>query len=143
MKEFKVEEVMNTIRKEIKEKGACTDELSYITTYHNKLIKQLKTKKELVIFGAGMYGKSILDDLEQHGIMTIKCFCDNNTKSIGKKIGDYEVLAPQEAWKKYPEACFIITPKLFKNEILIQLIQMGISIDNILTFNVQLAGMEG
>lgn len=142
MEEFRVEEVLKDIRKKIEEKGSCTDELSYITSYHNRVVRKLKTYNELIIFGAGTYGEVVLEDLEQHGISTVKCFCDNNKKVIGQKIVNYSILSLDDAQKKYPEACFVITPKWYENEILSQLIHKGISIDNIILFNVELARLE-
>lgn len=142
MGKFFVEEVMETIRAEIKDKGLSVDELSYISPYHNKMIKQLKTYKELIIFGAGEYGKIIVEDLEQHGIFTIQCICDNNTKAIGKEIGGYKVLSPEDALKAYKNACFVITPKGYENEMLSQLIHMGVAFEHILFFNVKYTGLE-
>ena len=142
MEQFAVEQVMDSIRKEIKDKGLCTDELSYISPYHNKMIKKLKACHELIIFGAGVYGKILIEDLKQHGISTIKCICDNDTKVIGKEIEGYEVILPEEAMKAYPDACFVITPKGYENEILSQLFHLGVKIENILIFNFKLTGLE-
>ena len=142
MEQFAVEQVMDRIRKEIEDKGMCTDELSYISPYHNKMIKKLKTYRELIIFGAGGYGKILLEDLEQHGISTVKCICDNGAKVIGKEIEGYKVMAPAEAMKAYPDACFVITPKGYENEILSQLIRLGVKVENILIFNLKLTGLE-
>lgn len=142
MEQFNVEKVMHSLQREIREKGLCTEELSHVTSYHNKLIKKLRLREELVIFGAGTFGKRVVEDLKQHGISGIQCFCDNSAKVIGKRIGEFEVLSPEKAWKSYPDACFVITTKWYENEILSQLIHMGVSIDNILTFNLKLAGLE-
>lgn len=142
MQNFLVEEVMGDIRAEIRNKGLSIDELSYIRPYHNKIMKKLKTYNELIIFGAGEYGRIIVEDLEQHGISTIQCICDNNPKALGKEIGGYKVLTPESALQAYKDACFVITPKGYENEILSQLIFMGVTIEHIVFFNVKYTGLE-
>ncbi len=142
MQNFSVEEVMDNIRVEIRDKGLNIDELSYISPYHNKMIKKLKSYNELIIFGAGEYGRIIVEDLEQHGISTIQCICDNNPKVIEKEMWGYKVLTPESALLAYKDACFVITPKEYENEILSQLIHMGVTIEHILFFNVKYTGLE-
>lgn len=142
MEQFAVEDVMKRIRGEIRDKGLCIDELSYISPYHNRMMKRLKLCKELIIFGVGKYGQLTLEDLEQHGISTVKCICDNNKKVIGKKIRGYGVLSPEDAFANYPNASFVITPSEYENEILAQLIHMGVKIENAIIFNVKITGLE-
>lgn len=142
MEQFAVEEVMNRIRREIRDKGLRVDELSYISPYHNRMMKRLKLCSELVIFGAGEYGKTTLEDLERYGISTVKCVCDNDKHAAGREMRGYKVLSPEEALETYPNACFVITPMGYENEILIQLVHMGVKIENAVVFNLRITGLE-
>jgi FlaA1/EpsC-like NDP-sugar epimerase len=138
---FNVEETMQKIREDIKNDGVKVDDLSYVTNYHARILKMIRQKEELVIFGSGLYGKVLLNDLDKAGISEVKCFCDNNKDNVGKQIGNLDILSPQEAYSKYPKACFVVTPKEYENEILRQLIGMGVSVDNIILFNAETARM--
>lgn len=142
MGQFAVEEVMRRIREEIKDKGMCIDELGYIRPYHSRMMERLKTYGELIIFGAGEYGKTTAEDLEKCGISTVRCICDNNKQLAGKEIRGHKVLSPEDAFEAYPDAGFIITPREYENEILAQLIHMGVKIENAVIFNLVTAGLE-
>lgn len=141
MEEFRTECAMEHIHREIAAGSSCLSELSFMTFYYRKLVQMLKVPNQLVLFGAGKYGEIILDALKQEGIYSVQCFCDNSEKAIGRFVRGVEILSPQEALKRYPEACFIITPKDYENEILRQLVHMGVEIDNIVIFNIKNTGM--
>jgi S-adenosylhomocysteine hydrolase len=139
-KNFNVEETVNKIKDEIKAQGYEVDELSFIPDYHRRVVNMVRKKGKTVLFGAGNFGRSIADDLENAGIEVI-CFCDNNENNIGNIVDGREVMRPAEAYKKYPEACFVVTPRGYENEILRQLVSMGVPVGNIITFNAELAGL--
>lgn len=139
MEKFRTQDVMEQIRKEITDKGLNYSQLNYITPYHNKLIERIKTKEDIIIFGAGVYGTKVLDDLLNHKIDTIRCFCDN--KNAGSKIEGYEVLSVARSKELYPDGTYVVTPKWYENEIVEQLIDMGISIKNIIIFTVEETGL--
>ena len=42
---------------------------------------------------------------------------------------------------QYPDACFVITPKDYENEILRQLVHMGVDVENIVIFNIKNTGL--
>lgn len=141
MVEFDTQQVMEEIHKNISEAQPCLGDLHFTTFYYRKLIKMLKNPTELVLFGAGRYGEIVLSALKGDGISSVRCFCDNSDKAIGNIIDELEVLSPQDALKRYPNACFVITPKDYENEILRQLVHMGVDIENIVIFNIKNTGL--
>lgn len=141
MGEFNTQQVMAEIQKKIFEEQPCLSDLHFMSFYYRKLIRILKEPEKLVLFGAGRYGEIILSFLEQEGIQTAQCFCDNDVQALGRYICGLEVISPKDALRRYPNACFVITPKDYENEILRQLVHMGVSIDNIVIFNIKNTGI--
>lgn len=139
MEKFDVEKVMENIRTEISQKQLNSGMLSFATLYYRKMIEYLKSQSEIVIFGAGKYGTIVVEDLLQHGFDTIKCICDN--KAAVEPINGIKVLLPKDAVKLYPNACYVIVSKLYENEMLSQLIHLGIEIDNTRIFNLESTGL--
>ena len=139
MERFNTQDVMKQIRKDIADKGLNYSQLNYITPYHNKLIERIKTRDDIIIFGAGVYGTKVLGDLLMHRINTIRCFCDN--KNPGDKVEGFEVISLAKSIELYPNATYVVTPKWYENEIVEQLINMGISIKNIIIFTVEETGL--
>ncbi len=140
MKIFNTEETMKEIHEKIRRSGCCNDELGFISPYHNKIIRNCLGREQLVIFGAGVYGELILKDLLDHKANNICCFCDN--KQAGTALLGYDVLTPAEAFEKYPQATFVITPRLYENEILWQLDDIGVRATNIIIVNMLETGLE-
>jgi FlaA1/EpsC-like NDP-sugar epimerase len=137
---FNTEEVMNKIRCKIIEEQHTTDELGFISSYHNKMVKKCLERDKIVIFGAGVYGEMFLSDLLMHKADNICCLCDN--KQAGKTVLGYEVLTPSEALKEFPDATFVITPRHYENEILEQLDEIGVKVSNILILTMLETGLE-
>lgn len=138
---FDTERVMKEIHDKIVVKQPRLSDLYFTTFYYRKLIRMLKNPADLVLFGAGRYGEIVLDALKGEGIRSVRCFCDNSDKAIGNVVDGLEVLSPCDAAKRYPDACFVITPKDYENEILRQLVHMGVDIENIVIFNIKNTGL--
>ena len=52
----------------------------------------LKEKQEIIIFGAGMYGKKILHYLERNGVKgNVAAFCDSSEKMQGTSVENVPV----------------------------------------------------
>ncbi|MGN0156768.1 MAG: hypothetical protein ACI39N_05925 [Lachnospiraceae bacterium] len=138
---FNTELVMEELRQEIQRKETYKEPLSYMTNYYIRSIKKLKQESKLVIFGCGVYGRALYNDMMSAGVSNIQCFCDNNKNISGTEYKGCKVYLPQEAFEKYPDACFVITPIGYENEILSQLIDMGISNKKIFIMNMLLTGL--
>ncbi len=133
MAEFTTQQVMKEIQEELSKTMPHLGDLYFTTFYYRKLIRLLKEQKELVLFGAGKYGIAILAALKREGISNVRCFCDNND--------ELPVISPEDALEQYPDACFVITPKDYENEILRQLVRMGVDIESIVIFNIKNTGL--
>lgn len=139
---FSAEATMQQIKEEIqKSSKTYQSSMGYMTPYFHKCMERFKKEKEIVIFGCGIYGKAIYDSIDLAGTENVKCFCDNNKNFAGTVYKGCEVLLPEEAFARYPNACFIITPAGYENEILVQLSDMGISVRNIFIINISLSGL--
>ena len=141
MGKFNTQQTMRDICRKISETQPHLSDLYFTTFYYRKLVRMLREQPKLVLFGAGKYGETVLTALEQEGIDTVQCFCDNNNRVVGTSVHGLEVLSPQDALKCYPGACFVITPKDYENEILRQLVHMGVDIENIVIFNIKNTGL--
>ena len=139
MEKFTVETVMNKLREDIRKQKLRSVDLSYTTYYHHKSIREFETFGRIVIFGAGRYGEIALADMVQNGIEAVVCFCDNSAS--GDSVNGVEVISPGEAVERYPDAYYVITPKDYSNEILTQLVNMGITVDHIRIYNLLNTGL--
>ncbi len=62
----------------------------------------------LVLFGSGAQGRKTLAGLRKRGIAPL-AFVDNNSKLWGKNMDGLEILSPELAVGRYPNAAFIVT----------------------------------
>lgn len=131
---FDVETIMRKLRENIKKNGDDKKKLSYDKGYYAKKIDSI-IKEEVVIFGCGVYGKLLYDEMKSKGVNNIKCFCDNNKSITGTVYKNCEVKMPEEAVECYPNACYVITPLDYESEILVQLVSLGIDIKKIYMVN--------
>ncbi len=129
---FKTEEVMKLLRESISEKKYNSSQLSYVTSYHDKLLNLCRNADDLILFGSGNFGKRILLDLIDNGLNNVRCFCDN--KRAGDTVLDLPVLSLEEAKEKYPDGTYVITPKGCENEIIRQLAHADVSMDHVVIF---------
>ncbi len=85
---------------------------------------------QLIIFGCGAWGKSLLKQLFLRNDM-ILCCTDNDESLWETELEGCKVLSPDIAAEKYPEALFVIANKLYADEIVRQLEGMGIQEERI------------
>jgi len=100
-------------------------DITYIIPDYEEKITKIKGGK-IVIFGAGLFLTPVIHSLKQLDVH-ICCICDNSKEKQNTIIDSLEVLSPQEALSKYPEAYYVIStyPKYIE-EIKTQLIKLGI-----------------
>lgn len=98
------------------------------------LILEKVSKQETVIFGCGDYGKFVVNMLIANGINTVINFCDNNEKIWSSQVCGYEVLSPSVAVEQHPQALFLVANLKHAYEICKQLMDMGISENNIIGY---------
>lgn len=75
----------------------------------------LKGNQKIIIFGAGTYGRKILEYLEFNGAKNnIAGFCDSNEAFQGKCIEGFPVYSPKNAFLLYPGAQYLISGRYIK-----------------------------
>lgn len=92
-------------------------------------IYEIAIQHKIYIFGAGKIGQFVAMFLLMNGIENVIGFCDNNADLQGKYLGHFLVTSPYEAFKKQPDAFYIIAVKNFACEIKKQLIKIGLRED--------------
>ena len=83
-----------------------------------------------VIFGCGVWGKSLLKLLFQREDKVL-CYTDNDMSLWETEIEGIRVLSPDIAAAKYPEALFVIANKSHADEMAGQLMGMGVQEERI------------
>ncbi len=81
--------------------------------------------KPVVIFGCGIWGKSLKTVFERNCI-EIAAFCDNNEVLWNTKLEEHDILSPACCIEKYENAIFYIANKKYGNDIKKQLLDLGI-----------------
>lgn len=114
---------------EIVKKGH--EQMKRTELWENKIFEKLQNYG-IVIFGCGMRGKIALRQLKVMGVENrICCFADNAKENWHKKLDGHSILPPEEAFRLYSEAIYIIANKYQSEEIYSQLIQNAIIEKNI------------
>lgn len=143
MQQINVVNIMNTIKEEIKEENISVADQNLATPYYKRRMLEYHEQKNLVIFGAGRFGKMLYRMLDMEGLSDkVACFCDNNPLMQNTTYKELCVVSPLEAYRKYPEAMFIITPRYFENEILRELVVIGLDVNKISIFVMAQTGLE-
>lgn len=141
-KKFYTEDVMVSIKKQIRDENISIRKQYLANGYYERKMAEYRKQKEIVIFGSGNYGKELYKMLKKEEIHNVKCICDNSTAMQGGKMGELDILSPQEAVEQFPEAMYIITPRGYGDEIVRQLVDMGVNVQQISVFVLELTGLE-
>lgn len=135
---FHIEEIVQNIAKEVnREKND-----PFLTPYYFKFIEQLRQFQEIVIVGAGFYGRNLYKILEQNDIHTVKCFADNGYRRYKNGVYGKKVLSLQDATEKQSCAYFVVTPRFYYMELIRQLLNLGVNADRVDCFIVSDTGLE-
>lgn len=113
--------IMNTLTYDYKYITAITKDGVDVFCRLRKMLEPYINKYDLIIDGAGFYGKSIkatLTDVEW------TCICDRSVH--GGEDWDIPLLTRKEAVKKYPQAVFVISSVLYGVEIENELRSLGV-----------------
>ena len=131
---FSIENIIINIKSNIEavkcKKDSKLDEEIICGGYIN-LLDRLETHKEIVIVGAGSYGKLLYTKLQGNGIENIVCFADNSSEYYMQGIFGEKVISVEDAVEKYANAYYVVTPKYHFMELIRQLINLGVSIEQI------------
>ena len=100
-----------------------------------KLAKQIKAGKDVIIYGAGMEGENLVFSLKENFSAEPVCFCDGDQAKWHQKLLHIEILSIDEAIESYPEAFIYISSSLHKHQIIGYLTeQKGINPQQIINY---------
>lgn len=99
-----------------------------------KLLSIVKDK-EIVVFGAGNYGKNCIELLYKNNIR-ITAVCDNNKLIWNTEKYFVNVYSPEVCVDKFKDALYIIANKLNKESIHFQLLSYGVKEENIYIYQI-------
>jgi glycosyltransferase involved in cell wall biosynthesis len=85
----------------------------------------------IVIFGAGMRGRRMLEFLLKEGLRNVM-FADNNSSLWGSSVDGVNVIEPMECAQKHENVCYIIANSKNSDDIVQQLVSLGVDRRNIL-----------
>ncbi len=135
-------QIVNSIKQHIKDTGMPVAEQYLATPYYEKIMESIKKANSIVIVGAGVYGRRLFEMLEAEGISEkVDAVCDNSKEmQLGTSFSQV-VLSVEEAVRLYPESTFVITPRFYENELLQQLVRLGVDVSKILIFTFAYTGL--
>lgn len=129
---FQIQNIIAEIKENIASQNISVTKQYLASSYYERMMAEFKEQKEIVIVGSGVYGLRLYEMLEvEKASSAIKCFCDNSNERQELQIKNLDVLSVREAVLYHPDAYYIITPKKYENELLRQLIHLGITVDRI------------
>lgn len=114
--------IMNALTYDYKYITAITKDRVDIFSELRKTLDIYINKYDLIIDGAGYYGKSIKNTFSD---IHWKCVCDRSKS--GAENWDIPLLSRSEAVNKYPHAVFVISSMLYGSEIEEELRKLGVT----------------
>ncbi len=96
-----------------------------------RYIKRLSEAKDVVIFGTGYVGNAAYVFLRNNGLRNIRVFCDNSAERQGVRMYSVEAISPMNAVALYHDASFIVAVRSKQDEIMKQLMSLGVAEDNV------------
>lgn len=95
------------------------------------IVKAAENRKQIVVFGCSKTGQRVARGLCRGRNIV---FADNDVRRTGEEVDGFHVLSAEEACLKYPLALYIISSQNGFKQIEIQLVELGISRDNIIRY---------
>lgn len=140
--EIQIEDIMGKIRNEIASRGRSVAENYLASPYYERRMETLRQCSEVMIVGAGVYGRRLYEMMETEGIRgCISGICDNSQERQMFHPFPLEVLSVEDAIFRFPDAQYVITPQMYENELLQQLTRLGIPTEHIMIFTFAYTGL--
>ena len=108
---------------------------SVVAESFQKFLKAVSDQEQVILFGSGQVGASAYCAIRSSGLQNVVAFCDNDPGKWGTEYMGLCVKAPDEAIKQFPNAHFMITNRAHCVEIKKQLLECGVSAENIAVYN--------
>jgi hypothetical protein len=96
-----------------------------------ELLDTIGPYDDIIVFGRGTMGQTFFNVLKGLGTSKPVRFCDSNAKPNAPPGAD--LLTPDEAVERYPNALFCIGSVTHHKTMFARLVQLGVSLDNILS----------
>ena len=136
-----IEDVITELSREVRTKSSI-EKKCLITPYYLRCLDRIRSYIELVVLGAGVYGHRLYEMLEAEGIANkVCCICDNSIERRRFNSFPIDVLSVEEAVINYPDALYVITPRFYENELLQQLVDLGVPVKQIMIFTFAYTGL--
>lgn len=100
-------------------------------SYQKHVAEKLRNKKNIVIIGAGDYGRKLFVTLKKYQLDNICSFADNDSTKYNTKMFGKMIMSVENAVQQYPDADFVIANALYYMDIMRQLVNIGITPDRI------------
>lgn len=141
-KEIQIENIMQEIRSKIASEDRPVAEKYLASPYYEKRMETLRQCPEIIIVGAGVYGRRLYEMMEAEGMAGRVCgICDNSRERRMFHSFPAEVLSVEEAVLRFPNADYVITPQMYENELLQQLSKLGLPVEHIMIFTFAYTGL--
>lgn len=98
------------------------------------LLEKFADAKKIVIFGSGQIGRLLLRRELAAVRERICCFADNSPEKIGTVLDGVEIISPNQAVERNPDALFCIANKKYGDEMKQQLKDYGILEEQIICY---------
>ncbi len=105
---------------------------------YDNFVREMAGKKQVVLFCAGKTAQFALCLLRMNGLENIAAVCDNDRGKWGGIFQGYEILPPEEAFGRYPEAHYLAANRACPEKIARQLRESGIREENISVYRLPL-----
>lgn len=138
-KMFDTEDAQKRIQQYLDKKSRMEQFLSLLCNpkeVHNiakEKLQIIKKESKIILFGAGLSGRTILDYLREQQIEPC-AFCDNNPAKVGQILEGLSILSLEEVKKVYLDAYIIISCDAYR-EIMEQLCKEGFCREKICFFD--------
>lgn len=97
---------------------------------YDNFVREMAGKKQLVLFCTGKAARFALCLLRMNGLENIVAVCDNDREKWGAAYLGHEILPPEEAFRRYPEAHYLVANRACPEKIVRQLTESGIKKEN-------------
>lgn len=101
-------------------------------------VREMAEKKQIVLFCTGKAARFALCLLRMNGLENIVAVCDNAREKWGGAYLGHEILSPEEAIGRYPEAHYLVANRICPQKIVAQLTESGIRKENISIYKLPL-----
>lgn len=105
-------------------------------------LKKVARAKEIVVFGGGYVGASILCLLHNNGVSNIRAFCDSDQERWGSTYRGLPLLSPKEAVDRFKEAYFIVGNESHGGEMRLQLHDLGVPESRTMIYGLHIGTLE-